>query len=202
MEYFYYGKTEIDYLKSRDKKLGEAIEKTGMIYREIIHDPFTALVNSIISQQISGTAAETVWNRFCGLTGDITPENISKLEIEVIQKCGMSARKAFYIKGAAEAAVKKTVEFSKLGEMTDSEIISNLTKLKGVGVWTAEMLLIFSLCRPDVVSFNDFGIRNGMMKLYNLKELKKEDFMRYRKRYSPFGTTASLYLWSISSQKE
>ncbi|EQB90222.1 hypothetical protein M918_01105, partial [Clostridium sp. BL8] len=100
--------------------------------------------------------------------------------------------------GIAEAAISGEVDFSTLHTLTDEEIVKKLSALKGVGVWTAEMLLIFSLCRPDVVSFGDLAIRRGMMNLYGLKELPKEKFERYKKRYSPYGTVASLYLWALS----
>lgn len=197
-KHFEYGQKEIDYLKRRDKKLGAAIDRIGMIKREITPDPFIALVSSVVSQQISNKAAETVWNRFNNLLGNITPESITKTEISEIQGCGMSLRKAEYIKGIAEAAISDKVAFNSLHTLTDEEIIKILTSLKGIGVWTAEMLLIFSLRRPDVVSYKDLAICRGMMNLYGLKELPKEKFQVYRKRYSPYGSVASLYLWALS----
>ncbi|MGI6576481.1 MAG: DNA-3-methyladenine glycosylase family protein [Eubacteriales bacterium] len=195
-----YGRQEINYLKSRDQLLGEAIDRIGMIEREINPDPFASLVSSIVSQQISGKAAETVWNRLCEMVGEITPESVAKINEPDLQSCGMSFRKAGYIKGIAEAAIKKIVDFDKLHSMPDDEVIRELTKLKGVGEWTAEMILIFSLGRPDIVSYKDFGIRKGMMKLYGISELTPSTFEHYRKVYSPYGTVASLYLWEIASQ--
>ncbi len=115
-----------------------------------------------------------------------------------MQKCGLSARKAEYIKGIADAVRCGEIDFLRFGEMADEEIIHTLSSLRGIGVWTAEMLLIFSLCRPDVVSWGDRAIRRGMMNLYGLKKLTKEQFERYRKRYSPYGSVASLYLWALS----
>jgi len=200
MHVFEYGQKEIDYLKRKDKKLGAAIDRIGMIKREVTPDPFTALVSSIVSQQISSKAADTVWNRLEVLLGTITPESIAKAEISEIQACGMSARKAGYIKGAAEAALSGQVDFTALHTLSDEEIIKKLSSLRGVGVWTAEMLLIFSLCRPDVVSFKDLAICRGMMNLYGIKELSREKFERYRKRYSPYGSVASLYLWALSAE--
>lgn len=200
MEFFEYGQKEIDYLKSKDKKLGAAIDRIGMIKRRITPEPFTALVSSVVAQQISSKAAETVWNRLNSLLGGITPESIAKAELARIQSCGMSARKAEYVKGIAEAAISGEVDFKSLHTLTDEEIIKKLSSLRGVGVWTAEMLLIFSLCRPDVVSYRDLAICRGMMRLYGLKELPKEKFERYRKRYSPYGSVASLYLWALSAE--
>ena len=200
MKVFEYGLKEIEYLKSKDKKLGAAIDRIGAIKREITPDPFAAMVSSIVGQQISSKAAATVWNRLNGLLGVVTPESISKAELSDIQSCGMTLKKAGYIKGIAEAAISGEVDFDKLHTLGDEEIIRKLSSLQGVGVWTAEMLLIFSLCRPDVVSYKDLAICRGMMNLYGLKELPKEKFERYRKRYSPYGSVASLYLWAISAE--
>lgn len=198
MEIFEYGEREIEYLKRKDKKLGAVIERIGMLEREITPDPFTALVSSVVGQQISNKAAETVWGRFCSLIGTITPENVAKANLSDIQGCGMTLKKAGYIIGIANAALSGDVDFKGLYAMTDEEIIDKLSSLNGVGIWTAEMLLIFSLCRPDIVSYRDLAIRRGMMNLYGLKDLSKEQFERYRKRYSPYGSVASLYLWSLS----
>ncbi len=198
MEFFEYGQKEIEYLKSKDKKLGAAIDKIGMIKREINPEPFTALVSSIVSQQISKKAAETVWNRLCSLLVNITAESIAQMTLSEIQGCGMTVRKAEYIKGIANAAIIGEVNFSILHTLTDEEIIKKLSALNGVGIWTAEMLLIFSLCRPDVVSYGDLAIRRGMTRLYGLIDLPMEKFNKYRKRYSPYGSVASLYLWELS----
>lgn len=198
MQIFEYGQNEIAYLKSRDKKLGAAIDKIGMIQREITPDPFTALISSVVGQQISNKAAKTVWNRLLLLLGSIAPESIAQSDLLEIKGCGMSERKAGYIKGIADAAMSGEVDFNTLHTLTDDEIIKKLSSLYGVGVWTAEMLLIFSFCRPNVLSFKDLAICRGMMNLYGLKELPKEKFEIYRKRYSPYGSVASLYLWALS----
>jgi 3-methyladenine DNA glycosylase/8-oxoguanine DNA glycosylase len=198
MQIFEYGEKEIEYLKSKDKKLGEAIEKIGMIKRKITPDPFKALISSIVGQQISTKAAETVWSRLGILVETISPETIEKTSLSDIQSCGMTLRKAGYIKGIASAAISGEINFNELHTLSDEEIIKKLSALNGVGIWTAEMLLIFSLCRPDVVSYGDLAIRRGMMNLYGLKELPKKKFDTYRKRYSPYGSVASLYLWALS----
>ncbi|HVJ48838.1 DNA-3-methyladenine glycosylase [Desulfitobacterium sp.] len=198
MQYFEYGQMEIDYLKRKDKKLGAAIERIGMIQREVTPDPFTALISSVVSQQISKKAAATVWQRLSTLLGSITPESIAQVDLAAVQGCGMSERKAGYIKGIADAVIIDTIDFKTLHTLPNEEIIKKLSSFNGVGVWTAEMLLIFSLCRPDVVSYKDLAICRGMMNLYGLKELPKEKFERYRKRYSPYGSVASLYLWELS----
>lgn len=198
MHIFEYGQKEIDYLKSKDKKLSAAIDKIGIIERKVTPDPFEALISSVVGQQISSKAAVTVWNRLVELLGSITPKSISQADVSKIQVCGMSQKKAGYIKGIAEAAISGEVDFNLLHTMADEEIIKKLSSLRGVGEWTAEMLLIFSLNRPNVVSYKDLAIRRGMMNLYGLKELPKEKFEKYKKRYSPYGSVASLYLWALS----
>jgi len=222
-QYFEYGEQEMDYLRKKCKKLGAVIDHIGIIRRAINPDPFSALVESIVSQQISTKAAHTVRNRLVELCGGtLTSKALHTLTTEEIQSCGMSMRKAGYIKGIADAAtgagttittttdppsstVGSGIDFNTLHTMPDQEIVKTLTTLKGVGVWTVEMLLIFSLARPDVVSYGDLAIRRGMMRLYGLKDekdgkkkLTKDKFQRYAKRYSPYGSVASLYLWAMS----
>ena len=195
--YYEYGETELAHLRKKDRKLGAAIDRIGIIRREVNPDPFATLVESIIGQQISGKAAATVRNKldvFCGME----PVKLHAMTPEEIQSCGMSMRKAGYIKNLADAAVTKRVDFDTLKDKPDEDIIETLTQLPGIGVWTAEMLLIFSLTRPNVVSYGDLAIRRGMMKLYRHTDLPKERFLRYAKRYAPYGSVASLYLWEIS----
>lgn len=198
VKYFQYSNKETDYLKKRDPILAAEIDRIGLVKREINTDIFSSLISSIISQQISTKSAITVENRLKELIGDFTAENILATDVDSIQKCGMSMRKASYIKGIGEAAISKDVDFASLHNLPDEEVIKELIRLKGVGEWTAEMLLIHSLERPDILSFKDLGIRRGLMRLYGLDEISKQDFEIYRERYSPYATVASLYLWEIS----
>jgi len=195
--YFEYGETELAHLRKKDKKLGAAIDRMGMIRRKINPDPFAALVESIVGQQISNKAAATVCGKLSDLCG-MDAHRLHSLPRAEIQSCGMSMRKAEYIKNIADVAVNKHIGFDSFLSKSDAEIIQELTAIKGVGVWTAEMILIFSLMRPNVVSYGDLAIRRGMMTLYGLKELPKEKFARYAKRYAPYGSVASLYLWEMS----
>ncbi len=200
MPFLEYGPKEIEYLSSRDKQLGAAIERIGMIKREIIPDPFTALVFSIVSQQVSKQAAAKVSSRLKQLVHDLTPEAIAGIELLEIKACGMSERKAVYIKELADTAISGRLDFKSLQMLPDNDVVEQLSALRGVGVWTAEMLLIFSLGRPDIVSFRDLAIRRGMMNLYGLNELPRETFEEYRKQYTPYGSVASLYLWALSAE--
>ncbi|MCW9688518.1 DNA-3-methyladenine glycosylase family protein [Proteus terrae] len=201
--HFQYGETEINTLKKCDKRLAELIERMGKIKRLLTPDLFTALVKNIIEQQISVSAAITVNQRLLELCeGIYTPERIAKLSEQEIQQCGMTMRKAGYIIGIAEAVISGKLNLNKIPNMTDKEVIDTLIQLKGIGVWTAEMLLISSLNRPDILSWGDLAIQRGIMRLYRHKTLDKIRFERYRKRYSPYGSTASLYLWALSKETE
>ena len=197
--YFKYGREEVDYLKSRCKKMAALIDRIGPYQRRVTPDVFVALCRSIIGQQISVKAADTVSGRFTDVVGKITPENILKRRPATLQKCGMSMKKVEYIRGVAKAAQMGDVDYTNLKNLDDVEIIDQLTALNGIGVWTVEMLLIFSLQRPDVISFGDLAIRNSLMKLHGHRKLTKELYCRYKKRYSPYGSTASLYLWALAS---
>lgn len=198
MEIFKYGQKEIDYLKKKDKKLAEVIDRIGLIEREVMPDLFAALMNSIVGQQISMKAADTIWSRMLKRFGEITPENINAATVLEVQQCGLSMRKAGYIKGICDAVLSGELNIAEIPELSDEEIIKRLSSLHGVGVWTAEMLLIFSMERPNVVSWGDLAIRRGMMMLYHHRKLDKAKFEKYKRRYSPYGTVASLYLWAIA----
>ena len=183
---FIYGEREVLYLISQDPVLGDAISRIGHISRRVEPDLFISRIQSIISQQISTKAAETVWNRFSARCGIITPDTVLSLSKEEIAQCGMSKRKAGYLLGIANAICNGELDLKHLSSLQDEEVIQSLYKQSGIGRWTAEMMLIFSLSRSDIVSFSDLGIRRGMMILYGLDSLSKEEFMEYRMRYSPY----------------
>lgn len=198
MRYFEYGEKEINYLKSKDKSLGQAIDRIGFVKRKVIPDLFAGLVYNIVGQQISMKAADTIWNRIEKRFGAVTPEIIRTVAVEELQSTGVSMRKAEYIKKIADAILDGSFSIEELWHLEDEEVRKRLTSLPGVGVWTAEMLMIFSMERKNILSWNDLGIRRGIMLLYNHTKLDKELFETYRLRYSPYGTIASFYLWEIS----
>lgn len=199
-KFFPYDACAIEHLCRRDGKLKEYIEATGRIERRLTPDLFEALAGSIIAQQISGRAADTVSLRLQQMLGGITPAAVAAQSEERIQQCGMSHRKAHYIKSAAHAVLEGRLPLEEIPLMDDEEIIRRLDALPGIGRWTAEMLLIFSLGRQDVLSYDDLGIRRGLMKLHGMPELSRSDFSRFRELYSPYGSVASLYLWHIAGQ--
>lgn len=193
-----YGAKELSYLTKKDEKLGRLIEKTGHLKREVSKDLFDSLVGYIATQQISNKAAVTVRIRITEKFGRVTAKKLAAVSDEEIKSVGISMRKALYISGLSDAVISGELDIEGLAGLPDETVTSRLTTLKGIGDWTAEMFLIFSLGRMDVVSYKDFAIRKGMMSLYGLKTLEKEIFDKYRKRYSPYGTVASLYLWHLS----
>ena len=198
--YFEYGEKELRHLQERDDVLGAAIRRIGMIQRKVNPNTFSSLMESIVSQQISSKAAATVCQKLGKLCGadSLIADRIHALNIEEIQSCGMSMRKAGYIKNIAEAAITGAIDFEALPTKSDAEIIKMLTAIKGIGLWTVEMLLIFSLKRPDVVSYGDLAIRRSMMNLYEIENLTREQFLQHTKQYSPYGSIASFYLWELS----
>ena len=198
--YFKYGKKEIEFLKSRDPVLGEAIGRIGRIKREITPDLFTALINSIVGQQISSKAQATVWKRIEEKFNPITPEIIHSASPEELQSCGISMRKAEYIKNIAAVVLEGSLNLAELNDLSDDEVCKKLDDLKGIGVWTAEMLMIFSMQRKDILSYDDLAIQRGLRILYRHKAITPKLFEKYRKRYSPYASIASLYLWHISSE--
>ena len=198
-EYFPIADEAISYLKKKDKKLSAAIDSIGIIKRPVNSDFFSALIRSFLEQQISMKAAETIWNRLMFLTSNqMSPTLILTCSEEDLRAQGISSKKILYMKEAAEKILSGELDIEALTAMSDSEICKELVSLKGVGLWTAQMLMIFSMKRQDVISFDDLGIRRGLCKLYHHKTLTKVQFERYKKRYSPYGSVAGFYIWEIS----
>ncbi|WP_353095158.1 DNA-3-methyladenine glycosylase 2 family protein [Tissierella praeacuta] len=198
IKYFEYGRTELNYLASIDPVLGAAIRRLGRVERQVIPDIFAALVYTIIGQLVSVRSANTVWSRMQDTFGDITPENLSIYTADHIQACGMTMKKAICIHDITENIVQGQFDLSILNTLSDSEVIKQLISLPGIGRWTAEMILLNCMERPNVVSWGDLAIRRGMKRLYGLQELTKQQFDEYRKLYSPYGSVASIYLWRLS----
>ena len=195
---FEYGEAETNYLKERDGELGAAINAIGHIRRDVFGDFFAALVSLIVGQQISAKAQKTVWRRMADMLGEITPQSVIACQEAEIQKCGVTFKKASYIRGAAEMIAGGRLDISALTQKSDAEVRAELTKIGGVGVWTADMLMLFAMRRPDILSFEDLAIRRGMRMLYRHETLPREIFGDHKRRYSPHGSVASLYLWAIA----
>lgn len=196
--YFQYDQEATDYLKSKDVKLARAIDAVGHINRPCNPDIFSEVVNTIVAQQISTSAAKTVSSRLSDLIGPFTASNILAVTPEAMQACGTTFKKVEYIRDFAEKVAQGAFNVNALKNMTDEEAIKALSSLKGIGVWTAEMLLLFSMNRMDIFSFGDLGIHRGIRMVYHHKEVTRAMWEKYRRRFSPYGSVASLYFWAIS----
>lgn len=198
MKYFQINQEELNYLKNQDPIFAEAIQHIGPIKRRVNPDLFSALIETIISQQISNESAKTVSRRLKELVGKLAPKTLVEATIDDIQQCGMSFRKAGTIQHISELFATKVFDVEQLINLDDESFINEITKIKGVGSWTAEMLLIHSLQRKDIISYKDLAVRRGMNRIYGFDDVTIEEFNVLRKRYSPYATIASLYLWELS----
>lgn len=196
--YFAYGETELAYLRKKDKRLCEVIDRLGHIDRAVDTDLFSSVVHHIIGQQISTKAQETIWNRCRDALGDINAETILSAGVPKLQSLGMTFRKAEYITDFAEKVRSGAFDIQAVEQMPDAEAIQALSSLKGIGVWTAEMILLFCLQRPDVFSYDDLAIQRGLRMVYHHRAIDRKLFEKYRRRFSPYCSVASLYLWAVS----
>lgn len=199
VKYFEYGQKEIQHLKQADPILGAAIDRIGPLKRQMMPDLFAALVRAIVGQQISTQALQTVYGRMTDDLGAITPRAILTRTRDEIQAYGLTFRKADYIRRAADKVHRGEVDLDALHTMSDDEVAAALTTLDGVGPWTAEMLMIFSMGRPDVISYGDLAIIRGMKRLYGYGKISRATFTTHREAYAPYATTASLYIWEIAA---
>ena len=223
LTYFAYSDAELDSLKAKDTRLAGVVERIGRIKREVDSDLIASVVHHIIAQQISTKAQESIWARFCDRFGakksakqkarKLAPQ--SKLNIESLisagvdnlRSCGVSARKAEYIIDFARKVQAREFDIERVKKMSDKEAIDELVKLRGIGVWTAEMILLFCLQRKDILSYDDLALQRALKLLYGINGEGKQDkipknvFETYRAKFSPYGSIASLYLWEIASTK-
>lgn len=181
--------------------MSDLIDYVGEINRYYTPNPFISLTQSIVYQQLSGSAADSIWKKVNNILPKLTPEAVIAVSNDKLRKTGLSGRKVNYLNNLAEAVLDNKVQLDKIEELSDRQIIEQLIEVKGIGRWTAEMFLIFSLVRRDVVSFADLGIRKGIKWFYGLKsEAKEKDFKKFERNFSPYNTAASLYLWEITAQ--
>lgn len=195
---FAYGETELAWLRKKDKRLGEVIDRIGHVDRAVDPDLFSAVIHHIIGQQISMKAQATIWQRMQDALGAVSAETILAAGVPELQSLGMTFRKAEYITDFAKKVHTGEFDLISIVEKPDEEVILELSALKGIGVWTAEMLLLFCLQRPNVFSYGDLAILRGMRMVYRHKEIDRARFERYRKRFSPYCSIASLYFWAVS----
>ena len=195
---FQYGDEAVSYLAVRDERLADAMARIGHVEREVDDDLFSSVMHHIIGQQISTKAQATIWARMRDALGEVTPEAIDAATVDELQAFGTTFRKAGYLKDFATRVLDGSFDLDAVAKMPDEEAIAALASLKGIGRWTAEMILLFCLQRPDILAFDDLAIQRGMRMLYHHRAITPKLFAKYRRRYSPYGSVASLYLWAIA----
>lgn len=196
---FGHTKRHRSHLEQSDPILKAAIVSLKLSPRELRDDPFYSLARSITGQQLSVQAAATIFSRLQKLFRTSTfptPKRFLAMKTGPLRKAGLSESKVGYMRNLAQFVISHKKEFSRLAKLSDDEVIALLTQIKGIGVWTAEMFLMFSLGRDDVFSYGDLGLRNAMQKVYKLrKPPSKRTAERISAKWKPYRTHASLYLW-------
>jgi DNA-3-methyladenine glycosylase II len=191
-------KRVLAHLKAADPLLGALIDRVGPCKIEYREPVFQTLVRSIVYQQLHGKAALTIYTRLANAAkaDPLTPESILRLRPARMRAVGLSTQKLTYIRELARMTRDGDVNFELCPKLEDAEVVEHLTRVKGIGVWTAHMFLIFALRRPDVLPTGDLGVRAGMKKIYGLAELPKPDEMeRIASAWKPYCSIASWYLW-------
>jgi DNA-3-methyladenine glycosylase II len=186
------------HLKKADPLLASVIDRVGA-YRMEYRDPgFETLVRSIVYQQLSGKVARVIFGRLAALmtNGQITPEGVLKLTPLKMRRAGLSKQKTIYIRDLARKTARGKVSFDALGELEDQAVIEHLTQVKGIGVWTAHMFLMFALRRPDILPTGDLGVRSAIRKVYGLEKLPHpKQVEELALSWRPYCSVASWYLW-------
>jgi len=187
----------INHLKKSDPVMRGIIERVGPCRMEFGEPVFHSLAEAIIYQQLNGKAAVTIFKRLTAVAGHpLAPEGIVKLTDEQMRSVGLSKQKSSYLRDMAERAIRGELNFTRLPEMTDDEVIQHLTQVKGVGVWTAHMFLMFTLKRPNVLPTGDFGVQMAIKKHYNKRKPPKPPQMeKIAKAWEPYRSIACWYLW-------
>src|ERR1700675_898523 len=186
----------LNHLKKCDPVLCAIIERVGPCRMEYGVPEFASLAEAIVYQQLNGKAAVTIFNRLVALAGDpLTPEGILKLSDEQLRSVGLSKQKSSYLKDLAAKTAAGLLDFSRLHELPDEEVIQHLTQVKGVGVWTAHMFLMFSLRRPNVLPTGDYGIQMAIKKHYKKRKMPRPEVMaKIAKSWEPYRSGACWYL--------
>jgi DNA-3-methyladenine glycosylase II len=186
-----------DHFELKDTKLASVMKQIGPLDFHLHEDHFHSLCSAIISQQVSTKAAASIKNKLIeGLGGALKPEILVAHSKEELRVFGISNQKAGYLIDLSEHFIKDAEKFARLPKMSDEEVIQTLVEVKGIGVWTAQMFLMFTLGRPDVFAPLDLGLKNAMIKLYGWKtNPDKTKLEKTSLKWSPYRTVASMYLW-------
>ena len=192
------------HLQSSDPVMRGIIERVGPCRIQYGPPQFSSLAESIVYQQLNGRAAATIFERLTTLTGTpLTPESVLKVSDEQLRGVGLSKQKLSYLKDLAGKAHAGELDFARLPELADEEVIRLLTQVKGIGVWTAQMFLMFTLKRPDVLPTGDYGIQNAIRKHYGKRKMPKpKEMERLARPWAPYRTLACWYLWKSLDVKD
>lgn len=187
----------LNHLKKCDPVLRAIIEQVGPFRMQYGTPEFGSLAEAIVYQQLNGKAAETIFKRFAALAGEpLTPEGILKLSDEQLRAGGLSKQKAMYLKDLAAKTAAGILDFTKLPELPDEQVIEHLTQVKGIGVWTAHMFLIFSLRRLNVLPTGDYGVQMALKRHYRKRKLPKpKDMEKIARAWEPYRSVACWYMW-------
>lgn len=184
------------HLMKKDRVMRRLVPQFAGVCLESRGDAFVTLARSVIGQQISVKAAQTVWDRFQGLMRKVTPAAVLKLDADAMRASGLSARKVEYLKDLAQHFADKRVHVKDWSAMDDEAIISELVAIRGIGRWTAEMFLIFHLMRPDVLPVDDVGLINGVSRLYFSQEaVSRSELREVAQAWAPYRSVATWYIW-------
>ena len=184
------------HLAKRDKVVRRLIRKFPEAELVSRGDAFQTLARSIVGQQISVKAAQSIWGRFAECVGDVTPANVAAREDRALRACGFSAAKVAYVKDLARHFASGAVKPRRWARATDEAIIEELVAVKGIGRWTVEMFLIFHLKRPDVLPVDDLGLRRAMERAYNGGDaLTRDDMRAIGAKWAPYRSVGTWYLW-------
>ena len=187
----------VNHLKKCDPVLRSIIERVGPFRMEYGPAEFHSLAEAIVYQQLNGRAAVTIFNRFAALAGEpLTPAGILKLTDEQLRSVGLSKQKSAYLKDLAAKTAAGQLDFARLPELSDEEVVEHLTQVKGIGVWTAHMFLMFSLRRPNVLPTGDYGVQMAVKKHYKKRKLPKpKDMEKIARAWEPYRSVACWYMW-------
>ena len=187
----------LNHLRKCDPVLSAIIEKVGPFRMQYGVPEFASLAEAIVYQQLHGKAAETIFKRFVALAGDpLTPAGILKLSEVQLRSAGLSKQKSSYLKDLASKTASGLLTFSELHKLSDEEVIKHLTQVKGIGVWTAHMFLIFSLRRPNVLPTGDYGVQMALKKHYKKRRIPKpKDMEKIARAWEPYRSVACWYMW-------
>lgn len=193
-------KEELDYLCKKDPVLAKVVETKGNIKRRRIPEPFTGLLHAIVSQQISNKARDAIWQKMVSALAPISAADFARLSTDDLRQCGIANRKARYMLGIARAFADEELTSPMLYEMGENETISCLTRFPGIGRWTAEMMLIFTFGNPNILSEKDLGLQKAICHLYGYKTFTQNRYFDHVRKYTPFATLASFYLWEVAGE--